>query len=595
MAADLSKEQKNLEVLNSNIEKIEGLSQRLLAALAKKADVRPGLQGPGPDLYQKASAAYIAEMMTNPARIVEHQVSYWGDTLKLFLEAQQQMAGLSAPEGEPAKKDRRFASPMWDTNPYFHYVKEQYLVNARAIRETVAAFDGLDEADRKRAEFFAHQLIDLMSPTNFLGTNPDALEKAVETDGQSLVDGLENLVRDIERNKGELLVTLSDPDAFQVGENIGASEGQVVFRNRMLELIQYSPRTETVHKTPLVIFPPWINKFYILDLKPQNSFIRWAVEQGLTVFVVSWVNPDASYADVGLDTYIQEGYLEAIEQARAICDQEQVNVIGYCIGGTTLSATLAYMAKTGIKTVRSATFFTTVTDFADPGEMSVFLEDDFVDALEAEVQDNGYLQSFFMARTFTYLRANDLVYGPAIRAYMMGEAPPAFDLLYWNGDSTNLPGRMAREYLRNWCQDNELATGQFELLGERLSLKDIKLPVCAIACETDHIAPWKASYAGFRRFGGKPTFILSESGHIAGIVNPPSKKKYGHYTNEARPKQPKDWLEGATFNEGSWWPRWGEWIKRRSGAQVPAREPGDADHPPLCPAPGTYVVAKPEG
>ena len=592
MAGELTQDHPNLEKLQSNLARIEALSQRLLAAIANKRGVRPGLHGPGPDLYSRATAAYMAEMMTNPARLIETQVGLWTKTLTHFIEAQQALAtrGFEAPDDKTGA-DRRFKSPMWQTHPYFNFVKQQYLMTSEAIADTVKGLEGLDGPDRKRLEFFAQQMIDMMSPANFLGTNPDALEKAMETDGESLVRGLENLVRDIERNDGELLVTLSDPDAFEVGRNIGASEGAVVFRNRMFELIQYTPTTETVYRTPLLIFPPWINKFYILDLKPENSFIRWAVSQGFTVFVVSWVNPDTSYADVGLDTYVTDGYLTAIEEVKAITGEDKVYAIGYCIGGTTLSATLAYMNRTGDKSVRSATLFTTLTDFDDPGEMSVFLDHDFIDALEDEVSETGILKSFFMSRTFSYLRANDLVYGPAIRSYMMGEAPPAFDLLFWNGDSTNLPGRMAKEYLRGLCQDNKLANGTFSMLGETLSLKDIKTPVCAIACETDHIAPWKASFNGVRQFGGQRTFILSESGHIAGIVNPPSKGKYGHYVSEGPLNDPDAWQSGATRHDGSWWPRWGEWLAKRSGKQIPARIPGEGGRDVLGPAPGTYVRA----
>jgi len=350
-----------------------------------------------------------------------------------------------------------------------------------------------------------------------------------------------------------------------------------------------------VYETPLIIFPPWINKFYIMDLKPQNSLIRWIVEQGFTLYVVSWKNPDASYTDVGLDTYIEEGYLTAIDEVKKITGQEQINAIGYCIAGTTLSLMLSYLHKKGDKSVKSATFFTMLSDFEDQGEFTAFLTDDFVDGIEDEVNRNGYLDSFFMSRTFSYLRSNDLVYGPAIRSYMMGQTPPAFDLLYWNGDSTNLPARMAVEYLRWLCQENRFAKGEIEMLGETLSIKDVRVPLCAIACETDHISDWKSSYDGVRQMGSRSkTFILSESGHIAGIINPPSKKKYGHYTNDDMKLDHDAWLEGAEFTEGSWWPRWGEWLAKRSGKQVPARQPGDADHPVLGAAPGTYVLTQPD-
>jgi polyhydroxyalkanoate synthase len=359
----------------------------------------------------------------------------------------------------------------------------------------------------------------------------------------------------------------------------------------MIELIQYAPTTEQVHRTPIVLFPPWINKFYILDLKPQNSLIRWIVDQGYTLFVCSWVNPDGSYSETGLEDYVRDGYLEAIRVAREITQERQVNAIGYCIAGTTLSLLLAWMKRTGNKSIKSATFFTTLTDFSDPGEMGVFLDDDFVAGIERESGQKGYLDKFFMSRTFSYLRANDLVYGPAVKSYMMGEAPPAFDLLYWNGDGTNLPAPMVAEYLRKLCMGNQLVSG-YDFMGEEgLTLGDVSVPLCAIACETDHIATWKGSYAGVRQMGAKDkTFILSESGHIAGIVNPPSKKKYGHYVNDGdMPEDPTEWLAAAEFHEGSWWPRWSEWLAPRSGKKVPAREPGSDDYPALDPAPGTYV------
>ena len=585
----------DLDRLGQNLAKMEELSSRLVAALSRKRAMSPSLQGPGQELFMKAAAAYVAEMMANPAKIIEHQIGYWGKSLTHYIEAQQKLSHgkLEAPE-DHTPSDRRFSNPLWETHPYFNYIKQQYLFSAEAIAQGVADIEGLDEADKKRVEYFSRQIVDMFSPTNFLGTNPDALAKAAETEGESLVRGLENLVHDIEANDGDLLVNLADRDAFEVGENLATTEGKVVYRNRLFELIQYAPMTETVHTTPLIIFPPWINKFYILDLKPQNSLIRWIVEQGFTLFVVSWKNPDASYAETGLGDYIEEGYLEAVSQVKAITGQKQINVIGYCIAGTTLALTLALMHKRKDKSIKSATFFTTLTDFSDQGEVGVFLNDDFVDGIEQEVAEKGILHSFFMSRTFSFLRSNDLVYAPAIRSYMMGEAPPAFDLLYWNGDSTNLPATMAVEYLRGLCQQDRFADGGIEFCGEVLSIKDVRVPLCAIACETDHIAPWKASYAGIRQMGSRAkTFLLSESGHIAGIVNPPSKKKYGHYTNEDVTLDPEEWQAGAAFHEGSWWPRWGEWLAKRSGRQVPARVPGESGSKPLGAAPGTYVVEDP--
>ncbi len=582
----------DLTGLDANLTRVEELTQRLVAALGRKKPSTPALDGPNQDLFMKAAAAYVQEMMSNPSKILEHQITYWGKSLQHYVEAQKVLASgkLEAPEDRTGG-DKQFSNPLWQTHPYFNYIKQQYMLNAEAMERAVGDLENLDEKERKRVEYFSRQIVDAFSPANFLGTNPEALSHAVETNGQSLVDGLENLVRDIEANEGDLSVTLADKDAFTVGENLATAEGKVVLRTRLFELIQYSPTTETVHATPLVIFPPWINKFYILDLKPQNSLIRWVVDQGYTLFVVSWKNPDESYADVGLDTYVEEGFLAAIDAVKSITGEEKINAIGYCIAGTTLSMTLALMKKRGDKSVNAATFFTTLTDFSDQGEFAVFLTDDFVDGIEEEVNKTGYLHSFFMSRTFSFLRSKDLVYGPAIRSYMMGKTPPAFDLLYWNGDSTNLPARMAVEYLRKLCQDNEFASDGIELCGETLNLKDVTVPLCAIACETDHIAAWKSSFNGVRQMGSRSkTFILSQSGHIAGIVNPPARNKYGHWINTDLKLDAEAWKEAAEFTDKSWWPHWEEWLKKRSGKQVPARIPGDSGYDILCEAPGTYVL-----
>ncbi|MFN4159989.1 MAG: PHA/PHB synthase family protein [Gemmobacter sp.] len=580
--------------LTANLARVEELTTRLTAALARRRTADPALQGPSQDVYLKAASAYVAEMMQNPSKILEHQIGYWGKTLKHYVAAQQVLlkGELKAPE-DPTPTDRRFANPLWQTHPFFNFLKQQYLLNAEAITGAVGAMERLDPAERKRVDFFTRQIVDLFAPTNFLATNPDALEKAVATDGESLVKGLENLVRDIESHDGELLVTLADPTPFKLGENIAATPGAVVFRNRMLELIQYAPATEKVHQTPLLIFPPWINKFYVLDLKPENSLIKWIVDQGFTLFVVSWVNPDASYRDTGMDDYIRDGYLRAMAEVRRITGEKQINAVGYCIAGTTLALTLAHLKKAGDASVKAATFFTTLTDFSDRGEVGVFLDDDFVGGIERQVAADGIMDKSFMAKTFSFLRANDLIWQPAIRSYMLGEAPPAFDLLFWNGDGTNLPAKMAVEYLRGLCQDDGFAQGTFKVFGEPVSLMDMTLPMCAIACETDHIAAWRGSFNGIRQMGSKDkTFVVSQSGHIAGIVNPPAKNKYGHYVNEAPMTTPEAWMEGASFIPGSWWPRWGAWLAKRSGRMIPARHPGEGAEV-LAPAPGTYVSAVP--
>ena len=579
------------EKLKRNLARIEDLNRRFVEALSRSKPAEPGMLGPGEGFYAKAASAGLHDAISNPARLLERQVGHWSKSLKLWMDAQAAVGdGGDAPPRGSGDGDRRFRDELWDTHPYFRLVKDQYLLNSELISSAVREVEGLDDKDRSRLEFFARQFVDMMSPANFLGTNPEALARAVETEGESLVRGLENLVADLERNDGELSITLSDPDAFKVGGNLATTEGSVVFRNRLFELIQYAPRTEEVKRTPLLIIPPWINKFYILDLKPANSFIRWAVDQGLTVFVVSWVNPGPEHRDVGMDAYAEEGCLTAVREVLAQTGETQLNAVGYCIGGTLLALVLAYMSRTGDKSVRSATFLTTLTDFEDIGELSVFVQDDFLKAIEREVEDKGYLPSVRMSRTFSYMRANDLVYGPAIRSYMMGEPPPAFDLLYWNGDSTNLPARMTVEYLRELCLDNQFSKGGFTLLGETVSLADVRHPLFAVACETDHIAVWRSSLTGIQRMRSRSkTFVLSQSGHIAGIINPADGGKYGHYTNAGLQQSPDEWLSQAELTEGSWWTRWGDWIARRSGGRVPACTPGDQGNSVLCAAPGTYV------
>ncbi|SMX42175.1 PHA/PHB synthase family protein [Maliponia aquimaris] len=580
--------------LEKNLERVEELSKRLVGALTRRHPTPPALNGPDSALYTKAAQAYMQEWMTNPAKLLEQQVSFWGKTVTQFVEAQQTLARgkLQAPE-DPGPSDKRFKNPLWDTHPYFNFVKKQYLLNAETIQNAIDAIEDMDEKEKRRLRFFSQQIVDMFAPTNFLATNPDALMKAVETEGDSLVRGLENLVNDLEANNGELVVRLADESAFEIGENIATAQGEVIYRNRMMEVIQYSPTTDEVHETPVVLFPPWINKFYILDLKPQNSLIRWVVDQGYTLFVVSWINPDVKYRDIGLEEYVEEGFLKAIEVAKDVCDTDKVNAVGYCIAGTTLSLTLALMKKRGDKSVKSATFFTALTDFSDQGEFTPFLQDDFADGIEQEIAQEGVLPSFIMARTFSFLRSNDLVYGPAIRSYMMGETPPAFDLLYWNGDGANLPGKMFSQYLRGLCQRNEFAEGTFRMFGETLSVKDVDVPLMSIATETDHIAAARDVFRGVQMMGSRSKhYVMGESGHIAGIVNPPSKAKYGHYVNDDMSGDFDSWKAAAEYRQGSWWPHWEAWLRKRSGKKVAARVPGDSGYKPLAPAPGTYVKIK---
>lgn len=575
------------EKLTHNIERIETLTQRLLGALSQRGLANPAVEMPGPGFFLNTTAAWIRQLGEQPSRILGQQVSYWGETLRHFAEAQSALTQgkLTAPPDD-GPRDQRFSNPLWENHPFFNFIKRQYQINAQALQQAADALEVEDQIDRRRIDWFTRQIIDMMAPTNFLATNPDALERALETEGESLVRGLENLVRDVEHHGGEMVVTLADRSAFRIGENLATTEGRVVARTPLYELIQYSPTTERVHELPVVIFPPWINKYYILDLRPENSLIRWIVDQGHSLFVVVWKNPDASMGDLGMDDYAS-AYLEVMDRVQDLADSERINAVGYCIAGTMLALVAALLKQRGDERLTSATFFTTLTDFSDQGEFTAYLQDDFVSGIEAEVRNNGMLSSALMQRTFSFLRANDLVWGPAIRSYMLGEAPPAFDLLFWNGDGTNLPGRMAIEYLRGLCQQNAFALEGFELLGQTVRLSEVTLPLCAIACEGDHIAPWKDSWNGIAQMGSQEReFILSESGHIAGIINPPDKRKYGHYTSAADfSGTHEEWRAGAEFHPGTWWGRWGEWLASRSERTVPARHP-DAG---FGPAPGQYV------
>ncbi|MBV7396407.1 PHA/PHB synthase family protein [Mameliella sediminis] len=570
-------------------EKLQALTARLITAVSRRKTPNPAIDAPGPDLYLKTAAAWWSNVLSNPTRAMEKQAEFWQESMKAYADALH-----TKQDGETdSSSDKRFAGEDWAANPWFNYLMRQYQVTSGAIRDAVEHLDTLPDKEKRRLRYFSDQIVNLMAPNNFLGSNPEALRRALETEGASLLQGLENLVSDLEANDGDLLVKLVDDGAFEVGGNLATSPGKVVLRTKMMELIQYAPATDEVHEIPLLIFPPWINKFYILDMKPQNSMIRWLTDQGFTVFVASWVNPDAEYADVGLEDYIKDGYLSAIETVKKISKQDKINVVGYCIAGTTLAMTLSYLKKKGDASVNSATFFTALTDFSEQGEFTPFLQDDFIDGIEIEVKRHGLLPARVMSRTMSFLRSNDLVYGPAIRSYMMGQTPPAFDLLFWNGDSTNLPGKMTMQYLRGLCQRNEFAEGRFELMGETLNVEDVEIPLMAVTAQTDHIAAWKDCYRGVRKMSSEnKTFIVSESGHIAGIVNPPSKKKYGHYTNTNLQADADTWLEAADFHEGSWWPRWKDWLAERSGGMVPGRVPGKDGGKDLGAAPGTYVKVK---
>ncbi len=579
------------EMLQTNLERVNTLTKRLVAALAERRQHNAGLDSPDAQFYKKAAAAYFAEMISDPTRLMEAQVGYWTESIKIWSDMQKNILAEETPEPASKDRDRRFKNDKWANDPYFNMIKRQYQLSSDTITNMTSGLTHLPEKEREKVGFFAKQIVDMFAPTNFFATNPDALDKAVETNGQSLVDGLENLVRDLEKQKNGLSVTLAQPDAFEVGKEIAATQGEVVFQNRMFQLIQYSPSTPKVYAKPLLFCPPWINKYYILDLRPDNSLVKFAVDQGHTVFMISWVNPDASYADCGFDTYLQEAWLTALDVVLDITGQKSTNCLGFCIGGTLLACGLAYLtAKGEDHKVHKATFLTTMTDFKEPGELGAFIEPGFLAGIRKEVETQGYLDKYFMSKTFSYLRANDLVYGPAVRSYMMGEAPPVFDLLQWNSDSTNLPGRMAMDYLEKLYVENQLALGEFKLLGETLRLAEINVPIFAISTISDHIAPWKSTFRGLAKVRGERTFILSESGHIAGVVNPPNRNKYGHWYNPEPPRDPEFWLENATFEKKSWWTRWNQWLCQGQKRTTSPREPGSETYKPIMPAPGDYVT-----
>ena len=582
--------------LNANLQKLEELSARFFEILSSKKQINPALNGPGHDIFVKTAGAYLKSMVQSPTFVMEQQISYWGKTLEYFVDTQKQFFSGNDKNEDVGSVDKRFTHQLWRSSPFFKYVLSQYQANSYMIKSAVAQVEGLSSKDKMRLEYFSGQIIDMIAPTNFFGTNPDALEKAFLTKGQSLVQGLENLIRDLEANDGELLVCLANEKAFKVGSDLASTPGKVVFRNRLFELIQYSPSTGTVHRIPLLIFPPWINKYYILDLKPHNSLIRWLVNQGYTLFVVSWVNPDYSYSDVGLEEYIEEGYFQAIAQVKAICNVEKINALGYCIAGTILCLVMSILSKRGDRSINTATLFTTLTDFSNQREFTPFLQNDFVDAIEAEANDKGILESFIIARTFSFLRANDLIYTPAIKSYMMGEAPPSFDLLFWNGDGSNLPGKMAIQYLRHLCQDNQFAKNELKIFEETIGVADIETPIFAVSCETDHIASWKDSLRGLQNFSSKEkTFVLSEAGHVAGIVNAPGSGKYGYYFGNGEFENPEQWKNGAVFEKESWWPFWERWLREKSKDLVEARIPEAKSDLDLGDAPGDYVHQRPRG
>ena len=496
-----------------------------------------------------------------------------------------------SPVAEPQKGDRRFAADEWSQNPVFSYIKQSYLLTSNLMNE-MAANANLNDNEQKKLEFYTKQYIDAMSPTNFAVTNPEVLQQALETKGQSLIDGLQNLLGDVEKGR----ITMSDETAFTLGENIATTEGAVVFENEMLQLIQYKPTTEQVFARPTLIVPPCINKFYIMDLQEHNSYVKYCVDQGQTVFLISWVNPTAEQRDISWDNYVEDGVLKAMDAVKKITGSSKLNATSWCIGGTILASTLAVMANRKDDSLASATFLTTLTDFTDPGELSVFIDEQQVKQLTQKIDDEGLLNGRNLATAFNMLRSNDLVWSYVVNNYLKGQNPAPFDILYWNADSTNLPAKMYNFYINNMYIENKLAQpGGLTICGESIDLRNIKVPTYFLSTIDDHIAPWKGTFKGTEMMQGDIEFVLGASGHVAGVINPASKNRRNYWTGGELGQGADHWLETAERQEGSWWPNWAKWLKPKSGKKVDApKDFGNADFKVIEPAPGRYVSTRVE-
>jgi polyhydroxyalkanoate synthase len=578
----------------SRIRNLLERAQQLLAEGFIRPDGEDHFQIPDPAIIAGAFAEFAGRAAAKPGRLAAAQFELWRNHLSLWSAFTRKLDGEPVePLAAPARDDRRFADATWSEHPAFDYVKQAYLLNARWMQSAVRQVEDLDADTQRKVEFYTRQLIDALSPTNFIATNPKVLRETLDSGGENLVRGLEHLVEDLQRGRGRLSIAMTDERAFRLGHNVAATPGKVVFQNDLMQLIQYAPATAEVHRRPLLIIPPWINKFYILDLKPQNSFIKWAVDQGHTLFVISWVNPDERLAHKSFDDYMLEGPLAALGAIERATGERAANVIGYCIGGTLLACTLAWMAKRGDRRVASATFFTALTDFAEAGDLKVFIDDEQIRLLEAHVAKKGYLEGRHMATVFNLLRSNDLIWSFVVNNYLLGREPLPFDLLYWNADSTRMPAAMHSFYLRNMYLENRLVQPSgIALAGESLDLRDIDLPIYQLSTESDHIAPWKSTYALSQLVRGPYRFVLSGSGHIAGVINPPAANKYYYLTNPANPPTPEEWLAGAARSNGSWWTNWAAWVAQQGGGMVPAREPGAGALAAVEDAPGSYVAVR---
>ncbi|WP_334128792.1 PHA/PHB synthase family protein [Sneathiella sp.] len=576
-----------------NFAKIAAQSQELVTAFLQSQ--KPTHIDPDPAIVARTFMELMNRMMADPARIVEAQAALWKSYMDLWQNAARRASGEDvAPLAVPDATDKRFKSEEWSQNQIFDYIKQSYLLTADWIQNTIADVDGLDAPTRKKVDFYTRLYIDAMSPSNFFWSNPDVLKKTMETKGKNLVQGLDNMLEDLKRTHGTLSPKMTDENAFEIGRNIAVTPGKVIYQNDLMQLLQYEPTTEEVYKRPLLITPPWINKYYILDLKPENSFIKWCVDQGYTVFVISWVNPDERHVDKTFESYMSEGILAALDAIEQSTGEREVTAIGYCIGGTLMAATLAYLAAVGEERIKAATFFAAQLDFEDAGDLMVFTDEEHIQLVESKMKA-GYLEGKEMANTFNLLRSNDLIWSFVVNNYLLGKTPFPFDLLYWNSDATNMPHKMHSFYLRNMYQKNLLRQpGALTLGGQPIDLSKIKTPVFIQASKEDHIAPFRSVFKNIKLFGGPAELMLAGSGHIAGVINHPEAMKYQYWTNTKKKDyaSAEEWFEGAAEHPGSWWPYWDKWLAKKSGPKVPARDPAKGKLKPIEDAPGSYVKVK---
>ncbi|AMX92677.1 class I poly(R)-hydroxyalkanoic acid synthase [Mesorhizobium sp. M7A.F.Ca.CA.002.10.1.1] len=559
----------------------------------EKGDVRDHVAEPVVDMvktFSKLSEYWLAD----PQRALEAQTRLFSGYMTVWANAIQRTSNAAQDTEDavkPERGDKRFLDPEWGRNAFFDFLKQAYLVTSRWAADLVEHAEGLDEHTRHKAGFYVKQVSNAISPSNFILTNPELFRETVASNGENLVRGMKMLAEDIAAGKGDLKLRQADYSPFEIGRNIATTPGKVVGRSDVAEIIQYEPATETVLKRPLLICPPWINKFYILDLNPQKSFIRWAVEQGHTVFVISWVNPDERHGTKSWEAYIREGLQYGLDTVEKATGERDVNAIGYCVGGTLLAAALALMAQEGDDRIKSATFFTTQVDFTYAGDLKVFVDEEQVAAVEKSMSEKGYLDGTKMATAFNMLRSGDLIWPYVVNNYMRGKDPLPFDLLYWNADSTRMAAANHSFYLRNCYLENNLSQGTMELAGRTVSLGDITIPVYNLASKEDHIAPALSVFLGSKYFGGTVEYVMAGSGHIAGVVNPPASNKYQYWTGATPTGDFSQWIANATDHPGSWWPHWQGWIEAKDNTRVPARKPGK-HMKTLGDAPGTYVKVR---